>query len=90
MRLVILTPGHVAPPKVSPVSRVATRVGRRDCLGPGIGPVVRVLSAGLHRPGSRAHDVRLPEVVGGGVEGLGGSPGRRWRLLSGLEGQRRV
>ena len=90
MRFVILTPGHVAPPKVSPVARVPSRVARRDCLGPGTGPELRVLSPGLHRQGPRAHDVRLPEVVGGGVEGLGGCPRWRWRLLSGLEGWRRV
>ena len=85
---------YLLPPSVlcrqSPVARVPSRVARRDCLGPGTGPELRVLSPGLHRQGPRAHDVRLPEVVGGGVEGLGGCPRRRWRVLSGLEGRRRV
>ena len=80
VRFVILTPGHVAPAEVAPVPRVARRVARRDCLGPGTGPVVGVVSARLHRQGPWADDVRLPEVVGGGVEGLGGRPGLLGRL----------
>ena len=79
MRFVILTPGHVAPPKVPPVSRVTSSgVAGADSLGPG--PVAGVVPAGLHRVRPGADDVRLPEVVGGGVEGLGGRPGLLGRL----------
>ena len=80
-----MTPGHVAPAVVARVAGAhqpagGSRVVGADSLGPGAGPVAGVVPAGLHRVGPGADDVRLPEVVGGGVEGLGGRPGLLGRL----------
>ena len=87
-----MTPGHVTPPEVSPISRVSSTrgVAGADSLGPGAGPVAGVVGAGLHRVGPGAHDVRLPEVVGGGVEGLTGCLGLQGGLLGGLQDQKNI
>ena len=92
MRFVILTPGDVAPAKVSPVSRVASSgVARTDCLGPGAAPVAGgVVAVGLHCVAPGADDVRLPEVVGGGIEGLGGGLGLQGGLQPGLQSEKNI
>ena len=81
-----MTPGHVAPAKVSPVARVAGRVAGADGLGPGAAPVAGEVLVGLHGVAPGADDVRLPEVAGGGIEGLSGGLGLQCGLHRGLQG----